>query len=69
MHTEKYCKTLDRVDPVAAIRAIHEALLQLMAVQKMGVCEDLDNWPAIASLSACLKDAGHIAFVVPDSRP
>lgn len=58
MHTERYCKTLDNLDRVKAIRAIHEAHLQLCAA-KSGRVENLDHTPALESLWECLSDAGH----------
>ena len=37
MHTELYCTTLDELDPVQAIRAIHEAWAQLAAVSPYSI--------------------------------
>jgi hypothetical protein len=49
MHTELYCPTLADVDPVAAIRAIHQAWLQLCATYDAAAADDMcfDNGPAI----------------------
>lgn len=58
MHTEKYCDNLERLDPVAAIRAIHQAWLQMRALPQTG---HYDNGPAIEALRACLAQAGHPA--------
>ena len=62
MHTELYCETLGRLDPAKAIRAIHQAHLQLAALNQNVDCEHYDNAPALAALFECLKDAGHIGF-------
>lgn len=64
MHTEEYCKTLDALDRVQAIRAIHQAYLQLMAlndsIRTAGA--EMDNVPALGALYDCLATAGHIGF-------
>jgi len=60
MHTDIYCTTLESLDRVKAIRAIHQAYLQLRAIGPR--IEDFDNDPAMAVLSDCLKDAGHPGF-------
>jgi hypothetical protein len=62
MHTEAYCTTLPALDPVAAIRAIHQAFLQLSAVAANCDTEPYDNGPALADLAICLKAAGHPGF-------
>lgn len=59
MHTELYCPSLDQLDPVEAIRAIHAAWLQLQAAER-GV-EALDHHSALVALQRCLKAAGHPA--------
>jgi hypothetical protein len=61
MHTEIACSDLDKLDRVKAIRAIHEAYLQLKAVDRYGA-DNLFNERVVASLAECLKDAGHIGF-------
>ena len=73
MDTEQYCKQLHALDPVDAIRAIHEAYLQLKAMSdsKGRVCVDgqtYDNKPALRSLRKCLQDAGHIGFDKEESQ-
>lgn len=64
MHTELYCTKLKDLNRTDAIRAIHQAWLQLSAhgerVEADGVV--LDNRPAILALGKCLKQAGHFAF-------
>lgn len=62
MHTELYCRDLDMLDRAQAIRAIHEAWLQLSALTKNVDCEHYDNKPSLASLENCLADAGHPGF-------
>ncbi len=62
MHTELYCATLDRLDPVQAVRAIHQAYLQLRAVDTACDVEPYDNAPALDALKACLAQAGHPGF-------
>ena len=62
MHTETYCKTLAALDPVKAIRAIHQAYLQLAALSRSVDCGDYDNRPALDALADCLADAGHPGF-------
>lgn len=57
MHTEHYCHTLDQLDRVAAIRAIHAALLHLTCP-----LDNRDDRDAIAALRQCLRDAGHMGF-------
>ena len=63
MDTEKYCKTLDNLDKTRAIRAIHEAYLQLKAISKGESLAQFDNKCAINSLRKNLEDAGHIGFI------
>lgn len=60
MHTELYCLTLDKLDPVQAIRAIQQAHLQLAALLPAASTEGYDNAPALTALHQCLKDAGHM---------
>jgi hypothetical protein len=62
MHTEIYCDTLPALDTVAAIRAIHQAYLQLFAVSGLVRSEGYDNGPSLAALSECLAAAGHPGF-------
>lgn len=66
LHTELYCPTLDQLDRTKAIRAIHQAWLQLTALTNNVDCEDYDNLPAIKALGDCLRDAGHPAFTAPE---
>lgn len=62
MDTERYCLTLDRLDPVKAIRAIQQAQLQLAALLPAAKAEGYDNEPAMRSLVECLRGAGHMGF-------
>lgn len=64
MHTELYCLSLDELDPKKAIRSIHAAWLQLHAIgQQVEVGgTTYDNAPALASLAACLAQAGYPGF-------
>lgn len=64
MHTEIFCRKLDALDHAKAIRAIHQAWLQLSAIGARVEVDGTtyDNNPALASLEACLSDAGHIGF-------
>jgi S-methylmethionine-dependent homocysteine/selenocysteine methylase len=62
MHTELYCDKLADVDPVKAIRAVHQAYLQLNATKDVALTESYDNKPSIAALSSILKTAGHPGF-------
>ena len=62
MDTENYCKTLDNLDKIQAIRAIHEAYLQLKAMEKDNYIL-WDNKTVLNSLQKCLIDAGHIGFI------
>ena len=62
MHTEAYCATLERLDPVTAIRAIHHAFLQLSALTANVDCLHYDNAPALEGLAVVLRDAGHPGF-------
>jgi hypothetical protein len=62
MHTETYCATLDRLDTVQAVRAIHQAYLQLRAVDRNCDVQHYDNGPALEALAMCLAQAGHPAF-------
>ena len=66
MTTEDYCPALPALDRVKAIRAIHQAWLQLSALTDNVDCEHFDNAPALQALAACLADAGHPGF---DKRP
>jgi len=61
MHSEIYCRDLPALDRIAAIRAIHEAWLQIGAGRRIGFdCLDLEG--TTAHLAACLAQAGHVAF-------
>lgn len=60
-YTETVCETLPELDRVKAIRAIHRALFQFEAGEKLGF-DCLDNSDAIAELRACLRDAGHVGY-------
>jgi hypothetical protein len=62
MHPELYCKNLDSLEPIKAIRAIHQAYLQLRALTENVDCEHYDNQPALTELEDCLRMAGHIGF-------
>lgn len=62
MQTETYCCTLSALDPVKAIRAIHQALIQLSALDSSVDCQHFDNGPALADLRDCMKQAGHMGF-------
>lgn len=62
MHTEIYCTRLGDLDVGQAIRAIHEAYLQLAATAGAAKAEGFDNIPACQSLVACLQAAGHQGF-------
>lgn len=59
--TERYCEHLDRLGRVEAIRAIHQAYLQLAALNTYADCGHYDNAPALNALLACLRAAGHPA--------
>jgi hypothetical protein len=60
-HSEIYCSTLGNLDPVKAIRAIHFALLQIEAGEKIGFdCLDFDGLKA--DLATCMRDAGHVGY-------
>lgn len=63
MHTEIYCQTLEDLPKEKAIRAIHQAWLQLNATNNQARREGYDNAPAIEALGECLKAAGHVGFV------
>jgi hypothetical protein len=65
-HTDLYCKTLDQLDRAAAIRAIHQANLQLRAAQS-GV-ENLDHMPAIQALDEQLRIAGPPGYSKPSDE-
>jgi hypothetical protein len=62
-HTEQYCTTLNSLDRVAAIRAIHQAHLQLSALSANCEVGHYDNAPALLALEACLVQAGHWGFI------
>lgn len=62
MHTELYCRKLDELDHAEAIRAIHQAWLQLSALTDNVDCEHFDNKPALDALAKCLRKAGHVGF-------
>ena len=59
-HAHLFCKTLDAVSREDLVNGVHQALMQINAVEK-GV-ESLDNRPIQAILSGLLKKAGHIGF-------
>jgi len=62
METERYCATLEQVNPVESIRAIHQAYLQLIALDSNVDCEHFDNKPALIALAYVLRTAGHPGF-------
>lgn len=62
MHTEMYCDRLADLDRAKAIRAIHQAYLQLNATREAAMAESFDNKPSIAALASCLKASGHPGF-------
>jgi hypothetical protein len=62
MNTEEYCKTLESLDRARAICAIQQAYLQLDSITRNIDCKNYDNKPALAALSACLIQAGHVGF-------
>jgi len=62
MDTERYCATLERVEKATAIRAIHQAWLQLTALDRNIDCEHYDNAPAMEALASVLRAAGHPGF-------
>src|SRR3954468_18623390 len=59
MVTEIYCHTLDQLDRVRAIRAVHEAALHL---RELYLPQDRGSIPVLANLYACLAEAGHPQF-------
>lgn len=61
MNTEEYCTTLDKLDPVEAIRAIHRAWLQLVYIQRNGA-DNADCRPVLEALGACMEQTGHVGF-------
>lgn len=61
MYTEAHCATLQDLEPAAAVRAIHEAYLQLRATASNCDVAPYDAGPALSSLKACLAQAGHPA--------
>jgi len=68
MHTELYCDKLDELVPTKAIRAIHQAHIQLAAMARLAAAEGFDNKPALQALAECLRDAGHIGFDTKGAR-
>lgn len=64
MDTEKYCNNLESLDKKEAIKAIHEAYLQLNALGKLVNIDGLtyDNKSVLINLQKCLAKAGHIGF-------
>lgn len=60
MDTERYCETLDNLDPVKAVQAIQAALMQFNAIDRGLV--NLDNSDVKTRLVECLRDAGHIGM-------
>ncbi|AEI71132.1 hypothetical protein [EBPR siphovirus 5] len=62
MHTECYCSTLDALDRIKAIQAIHAAFLQIKALDTIDA-DSLNFDKVKAQLAECLRDAGHFGFV------
>jgi hypothetical protein len=62
MHTELYCQNLAALEPVAAIRAIHQGYLQLAATADIAADESYDNKPSMAALASILRACGHPGF-------
>ena len=58
MHTEMYCESPNKLDRIKAIRAIHEAYLQLSALTANIDCGHYNNRQALESLADCLRQAG-----------
>lgn len=65
MHTEIYCDNIDNMDKVKAIRAIHQAFLQLKAIGEKVEVGGLvyDNSQTISDLADALRDVKHAGFV------
>jgi hypothetical protein len=62
-YTEEVCRSLEALSPIDAIRAIHQAYLQLKALNENLDCSPYDNGGALGALRECLKEAGHIGFI------
>lgn len=56
--TEQHCKTLENLDAVSAVRAIHQGYLQLLALDTQIDCGHFNNQPALQALETCLRQAG-----------
>ena len=71
MHTDLYCDSLDSLDRATAVRAIHEAWLQLAAIGHRAEIggTTFDNVPALHALANCLHEAGHIGFPTKPEPP
>ena len=59
-HANTYCKTLDAMSKDEAINALHQALMQLNAIERG--TENVDNKPIRAEIERLLVVAGHIGF-------
>ena len=62
MHTEDHCLNLGDLNVTDAVRAIHQAYLQLSAMAENLDVTPYDPHPALASLRSCLQQAGHVGF-------
>ncbi len=65
MDTDTYCKSLNKLNKKEAIKVIHEAYLQLKAIEEadnMGDRICFDNKPVLKRLEMCLEKSGHIGF-------
>lgn len=60
--TEQVCAHLTELELAQAIRAIHQAHLQLSALTANVDCAPYDNAPALKALADCLRVAGHPGF-------
>lgn len=61
MTTERYCATLESLDRVKAVQAIHAALLQINALDSIDA-DSLDFEGVKDRLRECLSDVGHMGF-------
>jgi hypothetical protein len=64
--SDRYCETLSDLDQAQAIRAIHQAWIQLNAMSYQGRAEvdgtEYDNRATLQELATCLRAAGHLGF-------
>ncbi len=61
-HASLYCKTMRRVCKAELINALHQAAMQLAAIDKHETLTLVDNRPTQAEIERIMIKAGHLGY-------